>query len=55
MIDLLSMNYAPFVYSSFVIFIAVLMICTKNAYNLNKKYQQRVRIEINQLNKNNET
>ncbi len=55
MIELLSMDYAPFVYSSFIIFISVLIICAKDAFNLNKKYQQRVQLEINQLNKNNET
>ena len=49
MFNFLQMEYAPFVYSAFVIFFIVIAICTKSALDLNKNYLKAIKIILSEL------
>jgi len=54
MIEFLAIDYAFYVYGSFLSFITVVIICTNNAVKYHKKTLDHIKNTIHQMSKNNE-
>lgn len=55
MIEFFAMDYAYYVYISFLSFITVVIICTNNAFKHHKNTLDRIKNTIHQMSDDNET